>query len=629
MRSSSAVARLLLPALLLLVGLLASPQAFAARLSLASACVQPVGTATCTPVQATLPFLWDVDHRATSGLARFQFRFTRQPSDGDTPALLLTRAGNAVSVALNGRPLAVIGVSDPARHDTAKRPWLVPLPPGLLMDENTLEVTIIATAGRAAQLHPPRVGSFPAMQEAWGLAHQWQVETTRTLAWIAGLIGVICAVMWVVQRDPMLLACGVAQAAWAARLLETFHVRTPLPWPAWGGVVATAFVGTQLALAVYFLLAADRWSPTWRRAAIAYAAAWLVGTPIVLWSGSPMLWVSWLALATALLVAVNLHVAQVAFRERLFWRWLMVAWFAAALLAAAADAAESPGSFYLHPTWSRLAIGVFSLALVALVARQLREAHNADQARSRELRRALAQQQQRLQSLHEAEARREVERATWTERQRLMRDMHDGLGAQLYGLHALAGRPEAQRKELQGQIRQAIEELRLVVDAMNPFDGDLAAMLGDLRPPLERRLAHSQVELRWAVDELPPVGDGFSPARVQHLKRLLLEAATNIARHSGATEARLSATAKNGVLTLELADNGRGFDPNSPKAGNGLRNMRWRAMMVGAEFDIDSRNGCRIRLRMPLPAAGPATPAALPEPQGDEVRGLAPPTARA
>ncbi len=613
----------------MLAALLAALPAQAARLSLVSACVQPERSTVCSPIPAELPFLWDAAHGGTSGQARFVFRLEPQAADGPTPTLLLPKAGNAVTVALNGHAVLALGERDPARHDTSKQPWLLPLPPGLLLVDNRLEVTVFATGGRAAQLQAPRVGSFFAMQQAWNAVNVWQVETTRTLAWIAGLIGVICWLMWVVQRDRLFLVCGIAQLAWASRLVETFWISTPLPWPAWGGVVATALVGTQLAVTVFLLMAADRWDARWRRATAVFAIAWLGGSPLVLWTGWPALWIGWLALATVAVVAAGGYVARVAFRERLFWRWLLVAWFGATILAAAADALQSPGSFYLHPTWSRLAIGAFSLALVALVARQLREAQHADQARARELRRALTQQQQRLQTLHEGEARREVERATWTERQRLMRDMHDGLGAQLYGLHALAGRPEAQRKELQGQIRQAIEELRLVVDAMNPFDGDLAAMLGDLRPPLERRLAHSQVELRWAVDELPTVGYGFSPARVQHLKRLLLEAATNIARHSGATEARLSASAKDGVLTLELADNGHGFDPNSPRAGNGLRNMRWRAMMIGAEFDIDSRDGCRIRLRLPMPQAGPAAPPALPEPQGDEVRGLAPPTARA
>ena len=596
----------------------------AARLLPTDACVQTGLDSTCRPVAFTLPFHWDASVGERSGSARFGFRFERDPADGDTPTLLLARAGNGFSVQLNGAVLAAVGTgAEVAFHDTTKQPWLIPLPADRLQDDNRLVVTIHAYSGRAAQLQPPRIGSFGEMQAAWEDARAWRVETPRTFMWIAVLIAAICLLMGLVQRDLLFLACGLSQVGWALRLLETGWIRTPLPWPEWGGIVATMLVGTQVALTVYFLQAAELWNVQWRRAGMAFTAMWLLVGPFVVASGLDGLWLAWLGLAFVTLLAVNAYVAREAFERRLFWRWLFVAWWFGLIVAVASDIAESPGSFYVHPTASQLVVGVFSLVLVALVARRLRQATLSDRARSRELRRALAEQQQRLKGLHDAEARREVERATWTERQRLMRDMHDGLGAQLYGLHALAGRPEAARRELQSQIRQAIEELRLVVDAMNPFDGDLAAMLGDLRPPLERRLALSQVDLRWAVDELPKVEE-LSPAKVQHLKRLLLEAATNIARHSGATQARLSAQASNGALTLELADNGQGFDPNSPRAGNGLRNMRWRAMMIGAQIDIEAQPSCRIRLRLKL-APPPPTVAQNPAEVGTTAAGVASP----
>lgn len=598
-----------------LFGLLGSGPVWAGRLVPTDACVQVGLDATCRPIALALPFHWDASVGQRSGSARFGFRLERDEADGPAPTLLLPRAGNGFSVELDGALLAAVGTgAQTPFHDTTKRPWLIPLPAERLSPEgNRLVITVMASGGRAAQLQPPRVGAFAAVQADWEDLRIWRVETPRTLMWIAALIAAICMLMGLVQRDLLFLACGLAQVGWALRLLELGWVRTPLPWPEWGGIVATMLMGTQVALTVYFLQAAGLWSERWRRAGMVFTAVWLLVGPFVVASGVDGLWLAWLGLASAALLAVNLHVAREAFRRRLFWRWLFIAWWVGLMGAVASDIAESPGSFYVHPTASRLVVGLFSLVLVALVARRLREANLSDRARSRELRRALNEQQQRLKLLHEAEARRVVERATWTERQRLMRDMHDGLGAQLYGLHALAGRPEAARRELQGQIRQAIEELRLVVDAMNPFDGDLAAMLGDLRSPLERRLALSQVDLRWAVEELPRM-DVLSPAQVQHLKRLLLEAATNIARHSGATEARLSAHSTPDGLTLELSDNGQGFDPNAPRAGNGLRNMRWRAMMLGAQIDIEAQPHCRIRLRLPLdpaaaPAPGPVPPA--------------------
>lgn len=245
----------------------------------------------------------------------------------------------------------------------------------------------------------------------------------------------------------------------------------------------------------------------------------------------------------------------------------------------------------------------FSLAMVALVARRLQLSRVAELQQRDALLRALQQQKRELEALHAASSRGTLERAMLDERQRVMRDMHDGLGAQLSGLMLMAGRPETLPQQLQMQVRSAIDELRLVVDAMAPFDGNLSTLLGNLRPQLEQRLALSHIWLRWAVDDLPPAG-GFTPEGLQHLRRLLLEAATNVARHSGASEAVFSASVSGAQLRLSLADNGRGFDADGPAAGNGLRNMRWRAHALGGELNFSTEpSGC-VTLLLPMIDAG-------------------------
>ncbi len=156
---------------------------------------------------------------------------------------------------------------------------------------------------------------------------------------------------------------------------------------------------------------------------------------------------------------------------------------------------------------------------------------------------------------------------------------------------------------MQSEVRLAIDDLRDVVDAMASFDGNLATMLGELRPQLERRLALVGVSLDWSVDELPAPED-FSPARVQHLRRLLLEGATNIARHARAQRAELSARVHDGAIEVRLRDDGIGIDrpDQSPVGtpGNGLRNMRWRAQALGADIQFHGSPGTTMTLRLPL-----------------------------
>lgn len=568
-----------------------------------SACVQLEAHTSCAAMPAQLPFRWDERWSAIDGSARFDFEFDLSPADTDGPWLLLPRAGNGFTVTLNGKSIFAIGGPGTQRHDATKRPWLVPLPEHLLAAHNRLAMTVYATQGRAAQLQAPRLGTRAVMQAEYERLYLWRVEITRALMWMSLVLGLIAMLFGLALHEKLFVACGLAELAWAVRLSEVFWIDMPLDWQLWGAGVATVFAVTQLAMAYFFLQAVGRWNRFFRRAYAVYAGLWCLVVPLMVLLRWRDLWVGWLLGVTMMFLLLAVYVGVTAFRERQFWRWLFAAWVFCSVLAGVADLIESAGSMYSHPTWSRFVMAFFSLAMMALVARRLQLSRVAELQHRDALLRALQQQKRELEVLHAASSRGTLERAMLDERQRVMRDMHDGLGAQLSGLMLMAGRPETLPQQLQVQVRSAIDELRLVVDAMAPFDGNLSTLLGNLRPQLEQRLALSHIGLRWAVDDLPPAG-GFTPERLQHLRRLLLEAATNVARHSGASEAVFSASVSEAQLRLSMADNGRGFDANGPAAGNGLRNMRWRAQELGGELSFSTApSGC-VTLLLPLIDAG-------------------------
>lgn len=599
----------------------ATPRPGEAALTLLTACVQPEGAADCRPVAAVLPFHWDIDHAATPGTARFLFGFDRVPGAA-AQALLLPRLGNGFALRLNGQPLAARGADARQQHDTSKRPWLLPLPEPLLQPQgNRLEVTIHAADGRAAQLHAPRVGEHALLQAEHDRIALWRVELTRVLMWMAALMGLMAALVWAVQREPVFIAVAVAEISWSLRLAEMFWIDMPLPWQAWGTLVAANFAVMQLALVWVFLNAVGQWRGWLKRAWLGYVLAWCVVVPLVVllrWRDG---WVGWIVGTTLMYTVLAAWIGWLSWRQRQPWRWLFIAWVMCSIAAGLADVAESPGAMYMHPTWSRLVMAVFSLGLAGLVALQLRRAREAEQAQTEVLRAALAAQAQELQAAHAAAERSALERAMLAERARLMRDMHDGLGGQLSALLTLTQRPEPPRAELQSQLRDAIDELRSVIDALQAYEGDLATLLGTLRPQLERRLAGAGVTLQWAVEALPEPGL-LGPAALQHLRRLLLEAVTNVARHAGASTLTLAARpdADGRGVVIELTDDGRGFDPGAGQAapasaatggstahhGHGLANMRWRADALGGR--LEWLHGTGSTLRLWLPGAAPAAP---------------------
>ena len=579
------------------------------QLSAATVCVQPADAAPCVERPAPLPFYWDRDHGARDGQARFTLRFSvptvaAQPDAAlESPALFLPRVGNAFSVALNGQTLYTVGHVGTRQHDTVKRPYLIALPSALIQAEgNVLQVTIFATAGRAAQLAPMLLGNRSDLEEAYERERFVRVQLSAALMWTALILGLMGLAVWLVQREPMFLSYAIAELAWGVRLADMFFIEMPLPWQQWGAGVATVFGVSQLAMTHFFLNAVGRWHGPWRRGYLIYVALWCAMVPLIVLGELRELWIAWVALGAVGFVAVALFVGWQGFRERHRWRWMFASFVLTATVAGFLDIRESPDSMYMHPTWTRLVWAGYGLALAALVARRLLLARRAQQSANETLRTALAAQAVELHEANRQRARVELDMAMQQERQRVMRDMHDVLGGRLSGLLSLAGRQGNAAAELQSQVRLAIQELREVVDAMSPFDGNLATMLGSLRPQLERRLALVGIALDWSVDELPSA-DSMTPAQVQHLRLLLLEAVTNVARHSQARRAELSARSRNGIIELQLEDDGVGFDVASVQAvgrGNGLRNMQWRAKVLGAEIHTVCGVGTTLTLRLPL-----------------------------
>jgi two-component system sensor histidine kinase UhpB len=87
------------------------------------------------------------------------------------------------------------------------------------------------------------------------------------------------------------------------------------------------------------------------------------------------------------------------------------------------------------------------------------------------------------------------------------------------------------------------------------------------------------------------------------LYRVAQEALTNVVRHSGCDEARLVLRRRAGGVELEVVDAGRGFDADAASEGAGIRGMRERALLVGAQLEIASKPGTGTSVRLRCPAA--------------------------
>ena len=191
------------------------------------------------------------------------------------------------------------------------------------------------------------------------------------------------------------------------------------------------------------------------------------------------------------------------------------------------------------------------------------------------------------------------------ERQRIMRDIHDGIGGQLVAILASLDSGQVKQKQLKTDIKSALQDLRLVIDSLDEESDDLPTLLGMLRMRLSDQFANAKLKLHWKVEELPRI-DNFGPAKVLNTMRIIQEAITNAIKHSGAENLTISTelvTHENGLnyACIIVRDDGCGNLPDEIK-GRGLLNMQKRADLIGGELHIDDHEkmGLSVRLEIPV-----------------------------
>ena len=191
------------------------------------------------------------------------------------------------------------------------------------------------------------------------------------------------------------------------------------------------------------------------------------------------------------------------------------------------------------------------------------------------------------------------------ERQRLMQDMHDGLGSALVGVMSMAARGEAAHAEIELALRDCLDELKLTIDSLEPLDSDLALLLASLRFRLQPRLEAVGIHLRWQVEPLPPL-PWLAPEGAMHVLRIVQEVVANIIKHAEARVIRVAARADARGIALCIEDDGETFAPPPSRRGSGGRGVdnivnraralggqvRWEAGVQGA--------GTRFSLWLPL-----------------------------
>jgi signal transduction histidine kinase len=192
------------------------------------------------------------------------------------------------------------------------------------------------------------------------------------------------------------------------------------------------------------------------------------------------------------------------------------------------------------------------------------------------------------------------------ERQRLMQDMHDGLGSSLVSALRVVEGGRLQDIQVAEVLKSCIDDLKLAIDSMEPVEPDLLLLLATLRFRLGSRLESTGITLRWEISDLPTL-EWLDPRNALHILRILQEAFANILKHAQATEIRVTTGAADGWVSVGITDNGKGFEVERAldNGGKGLSNQQRRALAIGGKVHWESSaRGTQLTLSLPQERPG-------------------------
>jgi len=181
-----------------------------------------------------------------------------------------------------------------------------------------------------------------------------------------------------------------------------------------------------------------------------------------------------------------------------------------------------------------------------------------------------------------AQRLRLAERSRMQEREQLLQDLHDGFASQLASACLRNEYRVLNRAEVGALLRECLDDLHLVVEALGHEDLSLNDAIADYRYRCESRLSGLGMQVDWVIElsACPPL----ERRTLLNILRILQESLNNAVKHAQARQIRVAACCHpDGQLRIAVCDDGIGL-PAVPAAGRGLANMQRRARDIGGRL---------------------------------------------
>lgn len=201
-------------------------------------------------------------------------------------------------------------------------------------------------------------------------------------------------------------------------------------------------------------------------------------------------------------------------------------------------------------------------------------------------------------------------------RTQIARDLHDNIGSTLGSIayysqmaqHLKGSNPDQLSvllKKIEESSHEAVDEMSDIVWAINPANNSFEKLALRMRNFATALFVSRNIGFHFEAKNIPEILT-LSTERRKNLFLIFKEAAFNAAKYSACTSFHTSIRKSNHAITIDLHDNGKGFNLAQVNSynGNGIANMKHRAKEIGAEILISSEPGAGTRISVELPLVG-------------------------
>lgn len=532
--------------------------------------------------------------------------FTAENKDLNQWAVYLPSVTHNAAVYING---IWVGHGSPPQNPVARhhnRPLFFEFSNTLLDKQNEVAIRVDASHARQGLMGKFYISQADKLRSAYEKKLFWRVEIIQWVTVTMLFTSIIIFSFWASRpKDKTYGIFSLMLFIWAIHNLNLFVIHIPFSARLWEALIM-ATLGWTVVLMIFFnhRYLGDS-APFFEKSAFSFA---IVGLGIfflpdleqVLFIGY-LVWDSFLIIFG---IYAIFHLSRAFWRQRDFDIYLMLLAGIPILVFGLHDILivnhvidRTEGLIIQYS-----AIPALTLFTWFLIRRFVNSVNDAEQLNAT-LEQRISQKEQEIQTQFTRLREFENHQLLASERDRIMRDMHDGLGGQLLSLKKFVTSKKGEEFSLIKQkLNHSLIDLRIVIDSLDPTLGGITTLMGNLRNRLEQQLTGTGIQLLWHIKELPEKML-ISPQKNLHLMRIIQEAVNNSTKHSNTESVTIETDIDDKAQYFFIIIKDQGYNNSNPvkEKGRGLENMRYRANQLNGHLDINiNQKGTTVTLSLPL-----------------------------